>query len=528
MQVKTEKKKINLNKCCINENVSEWIEQDIIVPDTKPDALKILHVNVTPYVSDVEITENRLKVIGKLNYFVIYRVDDDKFNARGLIVSYPFTKNLEVSGITKDMCVTVVPKTKNIIYALPNERKISVKSEICFCVTAKSTKPVEVITSFDPDAMVECKMTKGNFNNIMQHKKSIIASKDDVMLPKDAEDFFEILDLNTRIINTEFKQSYNKIMVKGDIEIMPLTKTEYIEALKSMEIDGARAQELFVFSHGNLRSLIRRIPGNNIERIPDWGKQDNIQLLAPVVFLRNIDVETDKEMIMNLSGSSFINVMDNYQKLLKLEDSPIKQVNNKYVIVNYEEAWDVLELSVNDYHFEFLIKEINRLLDEISKNGMYCIRRKSSHDIKELFYNLFLNFVYYSYEDDQNKKVDRAIESLLSRATEPNLNSIIIENLSILAEAAPNVVMNFMEFDITQKDSLIINVFEDMDYDHLYCRILSALEELARYSFMLTKEFRVVSKIRKECKWNSNYYSENVDNYKNDPKIRENRCNVDR
>ena len=87
MQVKTEKKKINLNKCCINENVSEWIEQDIIVPDTKPDALKILHVNVTPYVSDVEITENRLKVIGKLNYFVIYRVDDDKFNARGLIVS---------------------------------------------------------------------------------------------------------------------------------------------------------------------------------------------------------------------------------------------------------------------------------------------------------------------------------------------------------------------------------------------------------------------------------------------------------
>ena len=166
MQVKTEKKKINLNKCCINENVSEWIEQDIIVPDTKPDALKILHVNVTPYVSDVEITENRLKVIGKLNYFVRYRVDDDKFNARGLIVSYPFTKNLEVSGITKDMCVTVVPKTKNIIYALPNERKISVKSEICFCVTAKSTKPVEVITSFDPDAMVECKMTKGNFNNI--------------------------------------------------------------------------------------------------------------------------------------------------------------------------------------------------------------------------------------------------------------------------------------------------------------------------------------------------------------------------
>lgn len=40
------KKDLNLNKCCINESVSEWMEQDIIVPDTKPDALKIVYVNV--------------------------------------------------------------------------------------------------------------------------------------------------------------------------------------------------------------------------------------------------------------------------------------------------------------------------------------------------------------------------------------------------------------------------------------------------------------------------------------------------
>lgn len=276
MQVKTEKKKINLNKCCINENVSEWIEQDIIVPDTKPDALKILHVNVTPYVSDVEITENRLKVIGKLNYFVIYRVDDDKFNARGLFVSYPFTKNLDVNGITKDMCITVVPKTKNIIYALPNERKISVKSEICFCIKAKSTKLVEVITSFDPDAMIECKMTKGNFNNIMQHKKSIIASKDDVMLPKDAEDFLEILDVNTKIINTEFKQSYNKIMVKGDIEVCMLyltsnedkrvKKTKFLVPFSGMiELDNIKDRSKFEIEY-NIQNFELK-PKSEIETV---------------------------------------------------------------------------------------------------------------------------------------------------------------------------------------------------------------------------------------------------------------------
>ena len=218
MQITSQKKNLNLNKCCINESVSEWMEQDIIVPDTKPDALKIVYVNVTPYVSDVEVMEDRLKLVGKLNYLVIYRVDDEKFNTRGLFASYPFTQNLEVKGISKDMNVTVIPSVKNIIYALPNERKISVKAEVCFRVRGKCTINVNLINSFDPEENIECKMCTGNFSNILQHKKSIIASKDDVMLPKDAEDFFEILDLNTKIKNTEYKESYNKIMVKGDIE----------------------------------------------------------------------------------------------------------------------------------------------------------------------------------------------------------------------------------------------------------------------------------------------------------------------
>lgn len=228
MQINTQRKNLNLNKCCINENVSRWIEQDIIVPDTKPDALKIIYVNVTPYVSDVEIMEDKIKVIGKINYFVIYRVDDEKFNTRGLFASYPFTQNLEVNGISKEMHATVVPNTKNIIYALPNERKISVKSEICFRVMGKCTTNINLINSFDSEEKIECKMKTGNFNNILQHKKSIIASKDDVMLPKGAEDFFEILDLNTKIINTDFKESYNKIMVKGDIEasILYLSESE--------------------------------------------------------------------------------------------------------------------------------------------------------------------------------------------------------------------------------------------------------------------------------------------------------------
>lgn len=213
------KKNLNLNKCSINQNVSDWIEQDIIVPDTKPDAVKIVNVTVTPYVTDVEPMDGKLKVMGKVNYFVIYRVDDERFNTRGLFVTYPYNEILDVPGMTSDTMPSVRPVVKNVIYSLPNERKIAIKSEVMFKIKVKNPVNVNLINRFEDDLQIECKMKEGFFNNIMESKRNIIASKDDVMLPKEAEDFFEILNVTANIKNTEYKESYNKIMVKGDIAV---------------------------------------------------------------------------------------------------------------------------------------------------------------------------------------------------------------------------------------------------------------------------------------------------------------------
>lgn len=219
MLVNMHTKKLNLNKCSINECISDWIEQDIIVPDSKPDAVKIVNVTVTPYVNDFEIMDGKIKVIGKINYFIIYRVDDERFNTRGLFVSYPYSEILNVDGITSSMNASIDCKCKNVIYSLPNERKIAVKSEIVFNIRVKDCVQVSLIQNFDEESNIECKMCNKSFSNIMQTKSNIIASKEDIMLPKEAEDFFEILDLETNIVNTEYKESYNKIMVKGDIDI---------------------------------------------------------------------------------------------------------------------------------------------------------------------------------------------------------------------------------------------------------------------------------------------------------------------
>ena len=120
MLVNIQKKDLKLNKCAINKNVSSWIEQDIIVPDTKPDALKIVNVTVTPYVSNYDVMDGKVKVTGKVNYFIIYRASDDKFGTRGLYVSYPYTEVLSVENLKSNMEITIEPFCKNVIFSLPN------------------------------------------------------------------------------------------------------------------------------------------------------------------------------------------------------------------------------------------------------------------------------------------------------------------------------------------------------------------------------------------------------------------------
>ena len=219
MLVNTENKGLDLYTIPIRESVSVWIEQDILVTDTKPDAIKIVNVTVNPYITDTEVMDNKIKVTGKINYYIIYRTNETNMGTRGLFVSLPYTQVLNIKGIKKDTDVRVKPMVKNVIYSLPNERKISIKTEVIFKVKALESMHVDLIQSFSPEYKVETKLNRGEFNNLIRNKYSIIASREDIMLPKENEDFYEILKMETSIVNTEYKESYNKIMVKGDISV---------------------------------------------------------------------------------------------------------------------------------------------------------------------------------------------------------------------------------------------------------------------------------------------------------------------
>lgn len=96
----------------------------------------------------------------------------------------------------------------------------------------------------------------------------------------------EVYNKQNRIIMCFNKESTS---VKDAIELPLLTRSLYENALRKMGISDNKIRELFAFTHGNLRALIRRIPGNIIVTRPEWAKEENIDALAPLVLMRSVD-----------------------------------------------------------------------------------------------------------------------------------------------------------------------------------------------------------------------------------------------
>ena len=168
MSVVTNNMKLNLNKAKVTRKDEKWIEQDIIVPDNMPDALKIINVSAFPYISDIENMKGRIKVVGKINYIVTYLSSDENMSIRGLSTSCPYSIILDNDKVKEGTNIFVESSLKNIIFSLPNERKIAVKCEIEYTTEIIENTMVDVIKDFPENSNIEYTKCVNTFNNVKE------------------------------------------------------------------------------------------------------------------------------------------------------------------------------------------------------------------------------------------------------------------------------------------------------------------------------------------------------------------------
>lgn len=274
---------------------------------------------------------------------------------------------------------------------------------------------------------------------------------------------------------------FNKedLSIKGDIELKPLSKSLFETALKDMKLPDEQVYALYKQTHGNLLSFVRRFPGNAIDCCPKWATLNRIELLIPLLFLRNIDASNtnDQKLVSFLANESFDFVFQKYDMWANLEDTPVKVVESHYILINFEEAWEVFHLTSNAPSFTRFIQVIQAIVTP-EKNQLPGVEGlQSDYKIEKHLHSMILNLVCFSNADDSGK-CDSVIHSLLNSYSFP---FILLEHLPLLVEVSPTTVMDFFKKDINDDQGVVIKCFFDTVYTRFYTDILSALDQLTLY-----------------------------------------------
>lgn len=469
MAMNIEKQMMALNKVVARDAQVTWIEQDILVPDTKPDVMKIIQVEAIPFIGNIEVVDSGIRVTGEITYYIIYRAMD-KDKTRGISMTYPFSQTINVTDAKKGMNARVVADVRNIIYSLPNERKVSIKTELVFRYVVTDKSDVELIQGINGSEDIETKNSQDVFYNVISTKQEILDAKEDIVIPQDVPAIGEILRVSSNISNTDYKVSYNKILVKGDINVELLylekgetenifTYTLTVPFTGMIEFDNISESYRFDIKYV-LRNLEIVIGENNMLAVSG-------EVIADAIMFEEKKIDYVNDFY---STNSKLNYDKSEVAVIKNKETINKQINVKDNIGITDDKNKILAYNIGLSHLNTKISGSNLYVDGPLK-VMITFENKETGIVDSKIYDMLVDTTVALGKDvdENNVDVDITVENKMVTVQNGNIEANIILNVKA-------------EIENIDKITIIGNIEEENlnpeEFDSMYMYIVKKGDNL--------------------------------------------------
>lgn len=143
MAVELIKKPIHVFQIIDEQQKEEFVENGLIVPDSKPDVLDVLVADADVIVKAREKTGKVMEVSGEINYQVIYRADNQEQSLEAVNAKVPWSISCNYPAREEDVYTLVRSNVEHSNVDVVNGRKLSAKSVIKLNVKYLSAKSVD-------------------------------------------------------------------------------------------------------------------------------------------------------------------------------------------------------------------------------------------------------------------------------------------------------------------------------------------------------------------------------------------------
>jgi len=224
MSLKLKKEIIKLNEVVYAQYGQTMVESDIIVPDVKPDILKILQVDGTAIVTQKMVQQDKIVIQGNVNMNILYHPDggDTPGRVKSMTSTQMFTHVVDAAGVRPNMSMFCEAEVENVDFTFLNSRKMNVRLGVGVNVKAFNPMEIEVATDMQEDSNLQTKGEIIRASNVVFEGEREVTVRDQVEVPAGKPAIAEIFKIDTRVNEREIMILENKIVIKGDIDVCTL------------------------------------------------------------------------------------------------------------------------------------------------------------------------------------------------------------------------------------------------------------------------------------------------------------------
>ncbi|MDQ2086045.1 DUF3794 domain-containing protein [Herbivorax sp. ANBcel31] len=198
------------------------VEHDIIVPDINPDVLRILLLDGEVIEEKSEALQDKVSVKGTVRYKILYVSDDKDQSIKSINASRDFSYSFDVENANSKMKTRIKSDIEHIDYEILNGRKINLKTIIK--LKAKIINETEQEFVSELKGVEDLQILRKNIDiySYLGENTSNYTLDEDLEIPAGKPSIKEILRTDVKIVGKDYKIADDKIIAKGDINILTL------------------------------------------------------------------------------------------------------------------------------------------------------------------------------------------------------------------------------------------------------------------------------------------------------------------
>ncbi len=225
------------------------LEDDINVPDTKPDIEQLVKTQGTVQITNISSNDGKVIIRGYLSFSLLYLTAEDIRPVHNMKGQIPFDETINMDGLAADKEVMCHFDLEDCQANLINSRKISVRAIVSLHCCQESGQEiaagVDIISSEAARADMELLSSPDGlhkyfhqfaFTRLVSHKKDVFRIKDELSLPKGKPNIDTVLYYEMTPQNLQSRIVENGIRFLGDLQLFLLyipeneeRRLEYLE-----------------------------------------------------------------------------------------------------------------------------------------------------------------------------------------------------------------------------------------------------------------------------------------------------------